>query len=101
MRRLILVALDWTRPKDPPMSLGHASILAILIKHKIDVIEKSWSVNHETFKVENVIDFVLKNSAKNTDFGIGAFVWNEVHVQKIIKNLKREGFQGSCLLLCF
>ena len=95
-----MVALDWTRPKDPPMSLGHASILANLVKHGIEVLEKSYSVNHANFQVDNVIDFVLNNSSKDTtDFGIGAFVWNEIHVQKIIKTLKHEGFQGGLFFL--
>jgi len=33
-RRLALVSLDWTRAKDPPLSLGHASILASMKAHE-------------------------------------------------------------------
>uniref|UniRef100_A0AC35GNA4 B12-binding domain-containing protein n=1 Tax=Panagrolaimus sp. PS1159 TaxID=55785 RepID=A0AC35GNA4_9BILA len=98
MKRLIMVALDWTRPKDPPMSLGHASILANLIKHGINVTEKSWSVNHENFEAEEVVDFVVANSSKDSDFGIGAFVWNEIYVQKIIKSLKNAKFPGKIII---
>uniref|UniRef100_A0AC34RRS4 Radical SAM core domain-containing protein n=1 Tax=Panagrolaimus sp. JU765 TaxID=591449 RepID=A0AC34RRS4_9BILA len=98
MKRLILVALDWTRPKDPPMSLGHASILANLLKNNIDVVEKSWSVNHENFQSSDVVDFVMKNATKNSHFGIGAYVWNELHVQKIIKALKASTFSGKIII---
>jgi hypothetical protein len=37
MRKLILASLDWTRPKDPAISLGQASILANLRRHNIPV----------------------------------------------------------------
>ena len=37
-RRLLLLALDWVRPKDPLISLGYASIQANLRKHDINVI---------------------------------------------------------------
>lgn len=40
-RKLLLPSLDWTRPKDPPMSLGHASILANLKKHQVPVVSKA------------------------------------------------------------
>ena len=95
MKRLILTALDWTRPKDPPLSLGHASILANLLKNGVDTVQQSWSVNHENFQPEHVVDFAMNNATANTDFGIGAFVWNEIHVQTIIKRLKAAGFPGK------
>lgn len=95
----MLIALDWTRPKDPPLSLGHASILANLQAHNIDVKTGSWSVNHTSFNEKVVIDFVLSLSPTiNTYVSFGVFVWNEGYVQKIIKSLKTYNFPGKIIL---
>jgi radical SAM superfamily enzyme YgiQ (UPF0313 family) len=93
-----LVSLDWTRPKDPPLSLGHASILANLRHSNIDSEEKSWSVNHPSFDVDDVINYILTSANSRTDVALGAFVWNETHIQKIIKTLKAEHFPGRIIL---
>jgi len=58
-RKLMMVALDWTRPKDPPMSLGHASILTNAENKNISVIQKSWSVNSDNFQAEDVTQAVM------------------------------------------
>lgn len=97
-RQLKLVSLDWTRPKDPPLSLGHASILANLHAHHVEVYEKSWSVNHPNFHIEQVLDFLLTSATPYTDVALGAFVWNEHHIQKIIKTLKSQHFPGRIIL---
>jgi radical SAM superfamily enzyme YgiQ (UPF0313 family) len=97
-RRLLLVALDWTRPKDPPLSLGHASILANLEKHKIDVVEKSLAVNHHTFDANDVHQFVINNLTANTDVAFGGFIWNEYPLQKIIGSIRTSGFTGRIIL---
>lgn len=97
-RRLLLVALDWTRPKDPPLSLGHASILANLRKQDINVLPKSWSVNHDNFSVDSVLDFVMSEAKEETDFAIGAYVWNERYVQQILDRLKSYRFPGRIVL---
>lgn len=86
-----MISLDWTRPKDPPLSLGHASILANLQANDIDVTEKSWSVNHETFHIEDILHFIESHSVLTmktiTTVAIGVFVWNEQYVQSIIHYL--------------
>jgi radical SAM superfamily enzyme YgiQ (UPF0313 family) len=97
-RRLIQIALDWTRAKDPPLSLGHASILANLKCHDITVFEKSWAVNHEMFDPMQVVDFAMQHAATDTDFAMGAYVWNEKAVQHILKTLKAQKFPGRLIL---
>lgn len=87
-RRLLLVALDWTRPKDPPLSLGHASILANLLKHKVDVIPRSWAVNQPTFNPQDVVTFIMQHNQADTDVAFGAYVWNEHALQYIMNDLK-------------
>lgn len=95
----MLIALDWTRPKDPPLSLGHASILANLQAHHIDVRAKQWSVNHDCFDSYAVVNFVLSLSpTTNTYVAFGVFVWNEYYVQKIIQTLKKHKFPGKIIL---
>jgi radical SAM superfamily enzyme YgiQ (UPF0313 family) len=98
-KRLILAALDWARPKDPPMSLGHASILANLKHHGVNVFEKSWSVNSSEFNINNVVEFALSHAkGKDTAFALGAFVWNEKHVQEILTRLRVKKFPGPIIV---
>jgi radical SAM superfamily enzyme YgiQ (UPF0313 family) len=98
-RRLLLVSLDWTRPKDPPLSLGHASLLTHLRSHRVDVMERSWSVNSGSFHFDDVVRFAMTHSDARTDIGFGAFVWNEDAVQAITRTLKTERRFGGRVLL--
>eukprot|EP01036_Dinobryon_divergens_P036631 gene36631-47745_t len=93
-----MISLDWARPKDPPLSLGHASILANLYANKINVRTNSWAVNHPSFKVEDVVQYIERFSSLENDLAMGVFVWNEEHVKKIIKHLKRNSFTGRIIL---
>lgn len=97
-RQIKLISLDWTRPKDPPLSLGHASIVANLLANSIDVKERSWSVNHPEFHVNDVLEFIFSSYDANTDVAFGAFVWNEHHVQSILQSLKSHKFPGRIIL---
>lgn len=97
-RKPLLISLDWTRPKDPPMSLGHASIISNLIKNNIEYNEKSWSVNSNNFNINDVIDYILTNTKKYNDIALGAFVWNEKYIQDIIKNLNKYKYNGNIIL---
>lgn len=101
-RRLILISLDWTRPKDPPLSLGHASILANLRRHQVDVVEKSWSVNCPTFASKNVSEFIKETidnkSHSQIDVAIGAFIWNEKYIHEILGDLEKSNFRGRIIL---
>lgn len=97
-RKLILTSLDYTRPKDPPISLGQASILANLKAHNIDTISSSWSVNHEGFSYQKVVEFIMNNASSNTDVALGAFVWNERATKQILLSLKEQKFPGKIIL---
>src|SRR3990167_4521622 len=97
-RDLILVSLDWTRPKDPPLSLGHASLLANIKHQNITVSEKSWAVNSDDFSHHQVTDFIMQHASDNSDVGLGAFVWNEKAVQNILNDLRRYQFPGRVIL---
>ena len=97
-RNLLLLALDWTRPKDPPLSLGHASIFTNLKLNGVKVQEMSYSVNNPSFNPLDVCDSILKNTDEFTDIGIGAYVWNEKAVQIILKELRNRNFKGRIIM---
>lgn len=97
-RNLLLISLDWTRPKDPPMALGHASILAKMRQKDFPVIERSYAVNKPEFSTNSVVEFILQNSKQNTDLAIGAFIWNENALQTILAQIRGEGFKGRIIL---
>jgi radical SAM superfamily enzyme YgiQ (UPF0313 family) len=97
-RRLLLLSMDWTRPKDPPMSLGQASILANLRQYNIDVIAKAWSVNHPSFKYADIYDFIMFNSTNNTDIALGTYIWHEPQTQLLLNDLKKSNFSGRIIL---
>lgn len=89
-RKLMLIALDWTRPKDPPLSLGHASILAYALEQTIQVSERSWAVNAPSFKTEDVVSHILTNTNEAFDVAFGVFIWNEAAIQNILTSLKAD-----------
>jgi radical SAM superfamily enzyme YgiQ (UPF0313 family) len=97
-RKIILASLDWTRPKDPPISLGHASIWAKLLSHDIKVVSTAWAVNNVDFSPTKVVEAVMSYANEDTDFAIGAFVWNEFAVQAILNQLKKQRFPGRIII---
>jgi radical SAM superfamily enzyme YgiQ (UPF0313 family) len=94
----MLIALDWTRPKDPPLSLGHASILANALKERVDVSERSWAVNSKLFDPVDVVDYIMANANENVDVAFGVFIWNEASIQEILKAVLAKGFSGRIIL---
>ncbi|KAJ3104270.1 hypothetical protein HDU96_008988 [Phlyctochytrium bullatum] len=99
-RRLILAALDWTRPKDPPVSLGAASIAATLRHSHIDVALQAWAVNHPRFNPADVIQWTLHNACNDprADFGVGLFVWNDKDARDVMRGLRDAGFAGRIIV---
>ncbi len=98
MRRVALVSFDWHRPKDPPLSLGHASIQTHLRQHNIQVKSLCSSVISPTFSIQNLCDKILTYNDSNTDLAIGAYIWNEHHVQYLTKWMKQSGWKGNIIL---
>ncbi|KAF2077394.1 hypothetical protein CYY_001322 [Polysphondylium violaceum] len=96
--KLLLLSFDWTRPKDPPMSLGQASLVAKLHQENIPVIDKSWAVNSKQFRVEDAFRFVMAYAGEKVDLAMGAYVWHEPHTQALLAALKRENFPGRIIL---
>jgi len=99
--RLVLVALDWKRSKDPSLSLGHASLLARLSTDaSIEVTPLSFAVNAPGFSKEEALSAILAAVGGQGDafIAIGAFIWNESTVQWLLPELRRSGFRGEIIL---
>lgn len=92
---MILVEFNHKRPKDPPISLAMGSIIAKL---------KSEGLAYETHNVdvssgkevcmEGILASALSPSWPPCDLVTGAFVWNDVYVQRLIAALCERGFKG-------
>ncbi|MBT9554541.1 MAG: radical SAM protein [Myxococcales bacterium] len=99
-RRCILVALDWTRPGDPRIPLGHASLSAMLRSRGIDVAEVCLPANHSSTSPALVVRAILDRvdrSESDVDVAIGAYVWNEPLVTALLPRL-RAVFSGRIIL---
>jgi radical SAM superfamily enzyme YgiQ (UPF0313 family) len=102
-RKLILVALNWTRDKDPRMPLGHASLLATL--HQVDglavesVVRPVNTVALNPFELAtDILSRVGGQAHKEVDIAIGIYVWAEEIVQLLLPALRRLGFGGRIIL---
>lgn len=83
MRRLAIVGLDWLRAKDPPLSLGLASIVANLQRHAIP--HEVHSINIAGGMDQDALERIISSDA--SDICVGAFVWNEPYVQEILQRV--------------
>jgi radical SAM superfamily enzyme YgiQ (UPF0313 family) len=100
-RRLLLVALDWTRDKDPRVPLGHASLLANLRKYRVEVMDYAFSLNAPTFDPQQVCTAVVENARTRgapCDLAIGVYIWNERVVQSLLPRIRELGFRGRIIL---
>jgi radical SAM superfamily enzyme YgiQ (UPF0313 family) len=97
-KRLILAALDWAKPKEPPFSLASASIIARMQREPVEIVHQTWRVNHASFNASTVTDFVLKQSTPNSVVAFGAYTWNDAQVVQITRELKHKGFPGVIVI---
>ena len=98
-KKILQLSLDWCRPKDPPISLGAASIVSHLRSHNVDVSPLSYNVNCPQFDTDAVVhDIFASNPNECTLLGIGAFIWNEINLQDILSKLHQYNFPGKILL---
>ena len=100
-RSVFLLSLDWGRPKDPPMSLGHSSILTHLTKRGVPAISSTWSTNSPDFSITPILDDIFEASSLNDsmDIGLGMFVWNDAPMKQIMRELKNSDvFSGRIIL---
>jgi radical SAM superfamily enzyme YgiQ (UPF0313 family) len=99
-RRLVLVALDWTRENDPRVPLGHASLLAALRRSGADVSSLTIPLNAPGTTFETVFTRIAAALAATApaDLGVGAYVWNESYLQRLLPALRAAGYRGRIIL---
>ena len=105
--KLSLISLDWVRNKDPKVSLGHGSILAKLFADK-QLQDNDFEIKSFEYDVKDSFQFfddfcydvALKSSSNKPDMiAMGAFVWNEAHIQKILAFLRNDlNYNGKLTL---
>jgi len=97
LRKLLLVSLDWNKPKDlGTMALGTASILAKTGHERTQAL--SYNVNSELEPRRVLSDIQRHSWYKNCDVAIGAYVWNERYVQYLTRELKQSEFPGRIIV---
>jgi radical SAM superfamily enzyme YgiQ (UPF0313 family) len=102
-RSIILVDLYWTRDKDPRIPLGHASLLAALaLEPDLDVHSVVVPVNLGHIDPEalatRILACVWEEAPGAVDVAIGAYVWAEELVQRLLPLLRARGFRGRIIL---
>ena len=95
---VILLSLNWYRPKDPRTPLGMAYIasysnkyLSFTVEHKLVLLEFDVRDNLST-----VIHSILIYNPKI--LGIGVYCWNVDATNKILTSLRGLGYQGIIVL---
>lgn len=102
-RVVVLVALNWTRDKDPRIPLGHASILAALKRSaRVNVRSVVIPVNLGALDplrvARQIVHEVGTHPHHDVDIAIGAYVWGEDLLQQVLPLIRSEGFQGRLIL---
>lgn len=101
LRRMVLCDFWWTRDKDPRVPLGHASLLSALHAANVAVTPVRIAVNTGLVSPDRVATQVLDAAGgcdSSVDIAIGAYVWAEVLLQKVLPLLRRRGFAGRIIL---
>lgn len=102
-RRIVLVDLYWTRDKDPRIPLGHASLLASLREEPLVEVR---SLVHPVNAGELAVDVLAREIVGHTaglaadavDVAIGAYVWAESIIMRLLPRLRELGFRGRIIL---
>jgi radical SAM superfamily enzyme YgiQ (UPF0313 family) len=98
---IVLVDLPWQRPKDPKMSMGHASLVAALqARSNVDLKSVVIPANTPKQDANALAARILEHAAgaSRVDIGIGVYVWNERLVRLLLAALRTKGFRGRIIL---
>jgi radical SAM superfamily enzyme YgiQ (UPF0313 family) len=103
-RNVILVDFPWMRDKDPRVPLGHASLLATLAQNPdINCHSLVRPMNDEfdfSFQeVWNEIEILIStHRGRHLDVAIGAYVWAEELIQKLLPKIRQSLPEGRIIL---
>ena len=101
LHSILLVDFYWTRPKDPRVPLGHASLLASLCAAGIPVVALALAVNDVEGRVDYAVEEILAAAAQvgpDCTLAIGAYVWAENLIRAVLPRLRRAGLAGPIIL---
>ncbi len=95
---IVLLGINWYRPKDPRTPLGLAMIGAYLLDHV--KFQKGKSLHFLNYDVrENLSDALHEILEINPKIlGIGVYVWNINEIKQIISGLRKLGYSGIIVL---
>lgn len=92
-RRLVLVGLDWIRKKDPPVSLGTASIAAAC-ESVADVSTLTLNVNQPTSSLHSDLSSALSKATFDDNqppvVALGGYVWADHLLNDTVRQIKRD-----------
>ena len=100
-RTIILVEMPWGRDKDPRMPLGHASLLTSLKRiGNGEVVSIVSPINDEGTTPEGLNNRIMRISenADSIDLAIGAYIWAEEVIIRLLPMLRSSGFPGRIIL---
>lgn len=99
-RRIVLVDLPWSRPKDPSVSLAHGSLVAALRANTSGEIRSVVVPVNEAPSASGIADRVLDElaGAEDADVAIGVYVWSDNIVRDVATELRARGFVGRIIL---
>jgi radical SAM superfamily enzyme YgiQ (UPF0313 family) len=93
--------MPWGRDKDPRVPLGHASLLTSLRKNgNGEIISIVSPINDDTTTPEILNNRIMNisESVDDIDLAIGAYVWAEEVIIRLLPMLRESGFTGRIIL---
>ena len=100
-RTMILIEMPWGRDKDPRVPLGHASLLASLRKFgEGEIIPIVAPINDPMTSPEILNSRIMSivKSRNDIDLAIGAYVWSEDVLKRLLTQVRSSGFSGRIIL---
>ena len=100
-RKMILLEMPWGRDKDPRVPLGHASLLASLWEFgKGEIVSMVSPINDSRTNPEklNLEIMRIADSRTDVDLAIGAYVWAEDVLKRLLTLVRASGFSGRIIL---
>jgi len=102
-RHFIMVTMPWMHERDDLAPLGHASLMAALVRDSnLDVRQIIQAVSGAGASPDGLVDQVMKATKglppHDVDVGVGVYVWNDKQVKSLLRNLRDRGFQGRIVL---
>ncbi len=101
-KKVVLVSLDWVRARDTDLSLGHASLLAALGRlPDVDSVSVRLPANEPQLTADECVRSIFEQIGEpgvETDVAIGAYVWNEGLLQRVLAEMRQRGYTGRIIL---